>query len=53
MGKWLALALIAITSGVVREARALDESGLAALQTAVHNICVEPDQKGKFLKIVR
>jgi hypothetical protein len=53
MRKLLALALLAITSGIGSgsEANALDEHGLAAIQTAVHNICVQPDQKGTYLKI--
>jgi hypothetical protein len=53
MRKLLALALFAITSGIGSgsEANALDEHGLAAIQTAVHNICVQPDQKGNYLKI--
>jgi hypothetical protein len=51
MRKLIVLALLALTSGVAREAKALDSNDLAALQTAVHDLCVAPDQKGNYLKI--
>lgn len=51
MRKLIALPLCVIVCSAVTTAQALDEKGLAALVSAVHNICVQPDQKGKYLKI--
>ena len=51
MRKLFTLSLFALTSGVAGEATALDRNDLDALQTAVHAFCVQPDQKGKYLKI--
>jgi hypothetical protein len=47
----LALLLVTITSGIVSEANALDKQGLDAIDKAVQHICVQPAQKGTYLKI--
>ena len=51
MRRLLALSLLIMTGFMVSEANALDEHGLIAIQTAVQQICVQPSQKGAFLKI--
>ena len=51
MRKLITLSLLALTSGVAGEATALDKNDLDALQITVHNLCVQPDQMGKYLKI--
>jgi hypothetical protein len=43
--------VFAMMSGTVMEAQAFDQNDLAAIQTAVHGICVQPDQKGQYLKV--
>jgi hypothetical protein len=46
-----AVAVLIAGVGLSMEANAFDQNDLTALQTAVHNICVQPDQKGEYLKI--
>jgi hypothetical protein len=50
MRTFIAFSLFAATNAIV-EAKACDPSDLAAIQTAVHNVCVQPDQKGQYLKV--
>ncbi|WP_159728112.1 hypothetical protein [Methylosinus sp. Ce-a6] len=47
----LALQLATLTSGIVSEANALDKQDLDAIGKAVQRICVQPAQKGTYLKI--
>lgn len=51
MRKSLALAIFTLTGSVAGETNALDGNDLAALQTAIHGICAQPDQKGSYLKV--
>jgi hypothetical protein len=49
--KCLVLAGLMGNVGSGAQAQTLDTSGLAALQSAVHEMCVQPDRKGTYLKV--
>jgi uncharacterized membrane protein len=45
------LNLIALDLLVAGEAKALDRDDLRSLQDAIHNLCVQPDKRGSYLKV--
>jgi Bacterial SH3 domain len=47
----LTLLLSSAAAGFGAEAQSLDANGLAALQSAVHEMCVQPDHRGAYLQL--
>jgi hypothetical protein len=47
----LLLASLVWAIGLGAQAQTLDSSGLAALQSAVREMCVQPDRKGNYLRV--
>jgi len=51
MQKLFSFVAIGLLTGLPLGAKAFDQTDLAAIQAAVHGICVQPDKKGEYLKV--
>lgn len=49
--KVLATVGLALMTGSITQAQTIDTAGLAALQNAVREMCVQPDRRGNYLKV--